>query len=152
MRSKLSSRLAVLVATLLLLWGASLGSAAHALLSSGSSGQQGGQQSGGKTGAPTVTILGLRVNGTAAACGASVNTGDEVCVRFSTDQNANARVIAQKDEDTPVTVASGSVVTGVKYITCVTAGTADSIIRKFTVQVTNGNGTNAAQCSFTVVP
>src|SRR5437667_132117 len=123
MRSKLSSRLAVVVASLLLLWGASLGSAAHAMLSGGTSGQQGGQQTGGKAAAPTVTILGLRVNGTEEACGASVSAGNPVCVRFSTDQAWTAAVTVTKGMTT-TTVASGSVVTGVNYITCVTAGTA----------------------------
>jgi hypothetical protein len=101
--------------------------------------------------APTVTILGLRVNGVTAACGASVHAGDQVCVRFSTDQNANATVSVTKGTTTTVE-ATGAVIPGVNYITCVTAGTADSVTRTFTVQVTNANGTRSATCAYTVVP
>ena len=42
--------MAVVVASLLLLWGGSFGSAAHAFLFGGTSGQQGGQQTGAKAG------------------------------------------------------------------------------------------------------
>src|SRR5262249_35022946 len=87
MRSKLSPRFGVALATLLFLWSGSLGSIAHAA-------------------APVVTFIGLRVNGVNMACGAMVHTGDQVCVRFQTDQPANAMVTIQKDAGPIVTIAS----------------------------------------------
>ena len=132
MNRKPRLRLGVLLASLLMLLGSSLGSVAHAV-------------------APTVTIAGLRVNGVNVACGATVHTGDTVCVRFSSDQTASAQVTVVKGTTTSP-VASGTASAGVNYLSCVTAGTADSIVRTFTVKVTNANGTDTKTCAYTVVP
>jgi hypothetical protein len=100
---------------------------------------------------PAVTISGLRVNGVAATCGANVKSWDQVCVRFRSDQNANATVSVKKGATTTV-VASGSVTGGANYITCVAAGTADKITRTFLVKASNANGTDTEPCDYTVVP
>jgi hypothetical protein len=131
MRSKLSPRCSIVLASLLLVWGGTLGSIAQA--------------------APTVSILGLRVNGVNKACGSTVNGGDTVCVRFTTSENGFARVFVTKN-GVKTQTDSGNVSTGFVWLSCVRAGT-DAGTRTFTVEVTGNTsgmvGTSNA-CTFVV--
>jgi hypothetical protein len=99
---------------------------------------------------PVVTTS-LRVNGVAAACGATVASGAEVCVLLSSNQAGNAVVSIQKGTGAPTVLARGAVEAGRTYRVCVTAGAADSITRTFTVAVTNAAGQTGSQtCSYVV--
>src|SRR5207302_338169 len=102
----------------------------------------------GKAG-PTITTS-LLVNGTAAACGAAVSAGAQVCLQFTSTQTGTAVVSIQKGTATS-TLASGSVTAGTTYSVCVTAGTGDGLTRTFTVTVTNSSGQSSSQqCSYLV--
>jgi collagen type VII alpha len=147
MHRKRNSSLGVGLACLLLLWGTSFSPSLAG--SSGSTGQSGQTGTSGQ-GGPTLTTS-LLVNGAAATCGATVASGDAVCVRFSSDQTGTAVVTARKGTGADTTLASGSVQAGVTYRVCVTAGTADGQMRTFTVTVTNTSGQASSQeCTFTV--
>jgi hypothetical protein len=132
MRSKLSPRCSVVLASLLLLLGGSF-RPSHAAV-------------------PMFTILNLRVNGFITSCGALVQSGDTVCLRFQSDQSGFAQVSIKKDAGSYQLIAQGSVSGGVTYAVCVTAGTADNITRTFKVTVTNSTtGTGTGTCDYTVM-
>src|SRR5262249_40585738 len=118
MRSTYTSRVGVALASLLLLLGGSLRAAQAA--------------------APNVSALSLRVNGAIEPCGSTVMGGDTVCVRFFSDQDANATVSVMKGT-TPTLVASGSIFANTVYRVCVTAGS-DAGTRTWLIHVQNSNG------------
>jgi hypothetical protein len=100
--------------------------------------------------APTVTT-GLRVNGVAAACGVTVASGNQVTLLLSSNQNGNARVTIRKGTGAAAFLAQGAVTAGLTYRVNVTAGTADDLLRTFTVTVTNSTGQVGSQtCGYIV--
>jgi hypothetical protein len=100
--------------------------------------------------APAVTLA-LRKNGAVVACGATAASGDEVCVLLRSNQDGFAVVKIRKGNGADSILASGNVEAGVTYRICVIAGAADSIIRTFTVKVTNAvDLSTTEQCSYIV--
>jgi ribosomal protein S14 len=100
--------------------------------------------------APTLTTA-LRVNGIVTECGASVRSGDEVCLLLRSDQDGFAVVTIRKGNGPDVLLAKGNVEAGRIHRVCVTAGVADGIIRTFTLKVTNAEKlTSVRQCSYFV--
>jgi len=104
---------------------------------------------GGQT-LPVVTT-GLRVNGANTACGATVDSGDQVCLLLSSNQNGTAVVSIRKGTGAETVLAQGSVQAGVTYRVCVTAGAADGVTRTFSVKVTNASGGSTTRtCTYVV--
>lgn len=134
MRSKCSSRVHLILASLLLLWGGSF-RASHAV-------------------APTVTISGLEVNGVFQACGSTkiVTGGSTVCVLFSTNQNGFAQAFLSQGTSN-ARFCSGNVFPRTSpWRCCFTfSSTPISGTRTITVTVTNSaNETGSATCTLTV--
>lgn len=160
MGNKSNPTLGIGLACLLLLCGA-LWSPAEAgkgsTTVSGQTGQTGqigqmGQVSGATGQAAPVVTTSLVVNGAAAACGATVMTGSQVCLQLTSNETGTAVVTLQNENGTSAgATASGSVTAGTTYNVCATAGAADGQTRVFTVTVTNGSGQSfSQQCSYVV--
>jgi hypothetical protein len=91
------------------------------------------------------------VNGAAAACGITVASGAQVCLRFTSDQSGTALVLIRTGTAADTVLTSGPVTAGALNTACVTAGPADGQTRTFTVMVTNATGqTTSQQCAFVV--
>jgi hypothetical protein len=131
MRSKCSTRVHLILASLLLLWGGSF-RASHAV-------------------PPTVTISGLTVNGQPRACGSTtpITGGSTVCVLFTTNQSGFAEVFLSPNN---VRVCAGNVTPGPTWRCCFTfSSTPITGNRSLTVTVTNSaNETGSASCGFVV--
>lgn len=135
MRSKCSSRLNLILASLLLVWGGSF-RASHAVAAP-----------------PTVTITGLEVNGTPQPCSTSTTAmgGDTVCVLFDTSQSGFAEAFLGPNN---VRFCSGPVTPrpGNPWRCCFRfVSTPITGPRTITVRVTNSTtGSGSAMCTFTV--
>jgi hypothetical protein len=111
-----------------------------------------GQTVGGVSGqnGPFLTTH-LLVNGVASACGATVASGAQVCLRFTSDQSGTAAILVHKGAAADVVLTSGTITAGTTYSACVTAGVADGQTRTLTLMVTNAAGQTSSQpCTYVV--
>lgn len=131
MRSKCSSRVHLILASLLLLWGGTF-RASHAV--------------------PVVDITGLEVNGTPQACGSPnlVTGGSRVCVVFTTSESGFAEVRLGPNN---VLLCAGNVFPrSTPWRCCFTfSSTPITGLRTITVRVTNSAGQSGSDtCTLTV--
>src|SRR5205814_4187371 len=109
-------------------------------------------QVGGVSGqvAPVLTT-GLLVNNAAAACGATVTTGAQVCLRFTSDQSGTAVILSRTGAGADTVLTSGSITAGKIGRASCRERAADGVTRTLTLTVTNAAGQTASQtCSYVV--